>query len=223
MKQQYKPSKSNQQKGLTLLQALKKFFIGDSDNRNTTTEQRLRNYDRVRSNRNSNSVVRKPKPIRTSQNKFQQKQYKKSDQSKQNYAKTIDGSSLQKVVITAKRPTKKTQSTSRQNSYNVPTRKRPIRRVQREEQLPLLNNPNYVEDASTRGIRFIPQFPDDYYDAEGRTPSQQLMAAADARDKARAALVKQMLNVPVVSNMDQPYDEFAAPDEYNRGKVGYWW
>lgn len=160
---------------------------------------------------------------KTSQDKFQQKQYKKQVQSEQNSANTMDGVQLQEVVVTAKRPTRKTQTTSRQNSYNTPTRKRPVRRVQREEQLPLLNNPNYVDDASTRGIRFIPQTPDDYYDIEGRTPSQQLMAAADARDKAYAALAQQMLDAPVVSNMDQPYNEFAAPDEYNRGKVGYWW
>lgn len=160
---------------------------------------------------------------KTSQDKFQQKQYKKQVQSEQNSANTMDGVQLQEVVVTAKRPTRKTQTTSRQNSYNTPTRKRPVRRVQREEQLSLLNNPNYVDDASTRGIRFIPQTPDDYYDIGGRTPSQQLMAAADARDKAYAALAQQMLDAPVVSNMDQPYNEFAAPDEYNRGKVGYWW
>lgn len=160
---------------------------------------------------------------KTSQDKFQQKQYKKQVQSEQNSANTMNGGQLQEVIVTAKRPTRKTQTASRQNSHNTPTRKRPVRRVQREEQLPLLNNPNYVDDASTRGIRFIPQTPDNYYDIEGKTPSQQLMAAADARDKAYAALAQQMLDAPVVSNMDQPYNEFAAPDEYNRGKVGYWW
>lgn len=158
---------------------------------------------------------------KTSQDKFQQKQYKKQVQSEQKPI-TADGGQLQEVVVTAKRPAKK-QVTSRQNSYNAPTRKRPVRRVGRKEELPLLNNPNYVDDASTRGIRFIPQTPDDYYDIEGRTPSQQLMAAADARDRAYAALAQQMLDAPTVSNADVPYNEFAAPDEYNRGKVGYWW
>lgn len=190
------------------------WYENNKDKNERKVEKQIADYQK----RKRQSNLRK-----TSQDKFQQKQYKKQVQSEQNSANTMDGVQLQEVVVTAKRPTRKTQTTSRQNSYNTPTRKRPVRRVQREEQLPLLNNPNYVDDASTRGIRFIPQTPDDYYDIEGRTPSQQLMAAADARDKAYAALAQQMLDAPVVSNMDQPYNEFAAPDEYNRGKVGYWW
>ena len=46
--------------------------------------------------------------------------------------------------------------TSGSNSYNTPIRKKPIRRIEREEPLPLLNNPNYINDNDVRGIQFIP-------------------------------------------------------------------
>lgn len=130
------------------------------------------------------------------------------------------------VVITAKRPVKKTQptrTTSGSNSYNTPIRKKPIRRVEREEQLPLLNNPNYINDNDVRGIQFIPQNFDGYDDIQGRRQSQKIIDDRIEKDRAYAALAQQLLDAPIISNMDTLYNEFATPDEYNRGKIGYWW
>lgn len=169
--------------------------------------------------------------IRTSQDRFQQSQYKKNTpvrkkQTVQRRQPITQDYQLDDVVITAKRPVKKTQSTrtaSISNSYNTPVRKRPIRRVEREEPLPLLNNPNYINDNDVRGIQFIPQNFDGYDDIQGRRQSQKIIDDRIEKDRAYAALAQQLLDAPIVSNMDTPYDEFAAPDEYNRGKIGYWW
>lgn len=169
--------------------------------------------------------------VRTSQDRFQQSQYKKNTpvrkkQTVQRQQPITQDYQLDDVVITAKRPVKKTQSTrttSGSNSYNTPVRKRPIRRVEREEPLPLLNNPNYINDNDVRGIQFIPQNFDGYDDIQGRRQSQKIIDDRIEKDRAYAALAQQLLDAPIVSNLDTPYNEFAAPDEYNRGKIGYWW
>lgn len=169
--------------------------------------------------------------VRTSQDRFQQSQYKKNTpvrkkQTVQRQQPITQDYQLDDVIITAKRPVKKTQSTrttSGSNSYNTPVRKRPIRRVEREEPLPLLNNPNYINDNDVRGIQFIPQNFDGYDDIQGRRQSQKIIDDRIEKDRAYAALAQQLLDAPIVSNLDTPYNEFAAPDEYNRGKIGYWW
>ena len=169
--------------------------------------------------------------VRTSQDRFQQSQYKKNTpvrkkQTVQRQQPITQDYQLDDVVITAKRPVKKTQptrTTSRSNSYNTPVRKRPIRRVKREEPLPLLNNPNYINDNDVRGIQFIPQNFDGYDDIQGRRQSQKIIDDRIEKDRAYAALAQQLLDAPIVSNMDTLYNEFAAQDEYNRGKIGYWW
>ena len=107
---------------------------------------------------------------RTSQDRFQQSQYKKNTpvrkkQTVQRQQPITKDYQLDDVVITAKKPVKKTQSTrtaSISNSYNTPVRKRSVRRVEREEPLPLLNNPNYINDNDVRGIQFIPYNFDGY-------------------------------------------------------------
>lgn len=169
--------------------------------------------------------------VRTSQDRFQQSQYKKNTpvrkkQTVQRQQPITQDYQLDDVVITAKRPVKKTQPTrtaSGSNSYNTPVRKRPIRRVKREEPLPLLNNPNYINDNDVRGIQFIPQNFDGYDDIQGRRQSQKIIDDRIEKDRAYAALAQQLLDAPIVSNMDTLYNEFATPDEYNRGKIGYWW
>lgn len=169
--------------------------------------------------------------VRTSQDRFQQSQYKKNTlvrkkQTVQRQQPITQDYQLDDVVITAKRPIKKTQpikTTSRSNSYNTPVRKRPVRRVEREEPLPLLNNPNYINDNDVRGIQFIPQNFDGYDDIQGRRQSQKIIDDRIEKDRAYAALAQQLLDAPIVSNMDTLYNEFATPDEYNRGKIGYWW
>ena len=167
----------------------------------------------------------------TSQDKCQQSQYKKNTpvrkkRTVQRQQPITQDYQLDDVVITAKRPIKKTQPTrtaSISNSYNTPVRKRSVRRVEREEPLPLLNNPNYINDNDVRGIQFIPQNFDGYDDIQGRRQSQKIIDDRIEKDRAYAALAQQLLDAPIVSNMDIPYNEFAAPDEYNRGKIGYWW
>ena len=169
--------------------------------------------------------------VRTSQDKFQQSQYKKNTpvrkkQTVQRQQPITQDYQLDDVVITAKRPVKKTQPTrtaSGSNSYNTQVRKRPIRRVEMKEPLPLLNNPNYINDNDVRGIQFIPQNFDGYDDIQGRRQSQKIIDDRIEKDRAYAALAQQLLDAPIVSNLDTPYNEFAAPDEYNRGKIGYWW
>lgn len=174
---------------------------------------------------------RPTRDVRTSQDRFQQSQYKKNTpvrkkQTVQRQQPITQDYQLDDVVITAKKPVKKTQSTrtaSISNSYNTPVRKRSVRRVEREEPLPLLNNPNYINDNDVRGIQFIPQNFDGYDDIQGRRQSQKIIDDRIEKDRAYAALAQQLLDAPIVSNMDTLYNELAAPDEYNRGKIGYWW
>lgn len=132
------------------------------------------------------------------------------------------------VRSTYQRPTqdvRTSQDRFQQSQYkkNTPVRKKPVRRVEREEPLPLLNNPNYINDNDVRGIQFIPQNFDGYDDIQGRRQSQKIIDDRIEKDRAYAALAQQLLDAPIVSNLDTPYNEFAVPDEYNRGKIGYWW
>ena len=161
--------------------------------------------------------------VRTSQDRFQQSQYKKNapvrkKQTVQRQQPITQDYQLDDVV-----KTQSTRTASISNSYNTPVRKKSVRRVERQEPLPLLNNPNYINDNDVRGIQFIPQNFDGYDDIQGRRQSQKIIDDRIEKDRAYAALAQQLLDAPIVSNMDTLYNEFVTPDEYNRGKIGYWW
>lgn len=228
----YKPGKSGSRKGRSLLGALKYLFIGDSD-KPGQTEKRLREYDRQHKN-HANPPKRRvqSQSTKTSQDQFQQKQYKKQNQTKrpaqkQRQVKTTDGYQVPEFVVIAKKPAQK-RSTNNTNSSRrtrvfTPKHVSNTRQRNTEPDLPLLNNPNYIDDNATSGIRFIPSNFDGYDDIRGRKQSQQILDQADMNDRlhrqaANYLLAQAGFDIPTISNLD----EFASPDEYYHGKSGYW-
>lgn len=169
----------------------------------------------------------------TSQDRFQQKQYKKQVQvkrsaQKRQQVKTNNNYQVPEVVVTAKRPAQKrptsnTNSSRRERTTNTSRRTYNTRQRNVEPELPLLNNPNYIDSDTASGIRFIPNNFDGYDDILGRKQSQQILDQADTNDKLHRLAANYMLeqagfDIPTISNLD----EFAAPDEYYHGKSGYW-
>lgn len=108
----------------------------------------------------------------TSQDRFQQKQYKKQVQvkrsaQKRQQVKTNNNYQVPEVVVTAKRPAQKrstsnTNSSRRERTTNTSRRTYNTRQRNVEPELPLLNNPNYIDSDTASGIRFIPNNFDGY-------------------------------------------------------------